>query len=141
MTSKLKIQTDDIPHYLALMRFDKPIGWLLLLWPTLCALWIASDGNPDATVFWIFILGVIVMRSAGCVINDFADKDIDPLVERTRVRPLASGALSTRQALGLFFILCCLAFLLLILLPMRVWPWSLPALGITIVLCGARSTI
>ncbi len=125
--------TNNVPHYLALMRFDKPIGWLLLLWPTWCALWIASEGDPSARLFWIFTIGVIVMRSAGCVINDYADKDFDPLVERTNSRPLASGALNAKQALRLFFVLCLLALLLLLLLPMRVWPWSIPALAVTII--------
>ena len=124
---------DTIPHYLALMRFDKPIGWLLLMWPTLWALWAATNGQPGAELFWIFVFGVIVMRSAGCVINDIADRNIDPLVERTKSRPLAAGNLTTRQAVGLFILLCLIALVLLLQLPMRVWPWSVPALAITIV--------
>lgn len=132
MNSRTSI-IDNIPHFLALMRFDKPIGCLLLLWPTLCALWIATQGNPSARLFWVFTLGVIVMRSAGCVINDYVDREIDPLVERTESRPLASGALSAHQALRLFIFLCLLALGLLLLLPMQVWPWSLPALAITII--------
>lgn len=118
--------------YLALMRVDKPIGWLLLLWPTLWALWVASDGVPSPLYLWVFTLGVIVMRSAGCVINDYADREFDPLVERTRLRPLAAGLVTPKQALGLFLILCFCAVLLLVLLPTRVWPWSIPAVGITI---------
>jgi len=125
--------TRKLPYYLALMRFDKPIGWLLLLWPTLCALWIASDGDPSARLFWVFTLGVIVMRSAGCVINDYADRDIDPLVERTESRPLADGSLSAADALLLFVLLCIVALGLLMFLPPRVWPWSIPALAITII--------
>jgi len=125
--------TRKLPYYLALMRFDKPIGWLLLLWPTLCALWIASDGDPSARLFWVFALGVIVMRSAGCVINDYADRDIDPLVERTESRPLADGSLSAADALLLFVLLCIVALGLLMFLPPRVWPWSIPALAITII--------
>jgi len=123
---------ENIPHYLSLMRFDKPIGWLLLLWPTLWALWIASGGNPPTLTIWIFTLGVIVMRSAGCVINDYADRDFDSLVSRTKQRPLAAGLLVPKQALGLFVILCAVALILLLLLPMRVWPWSIPAIIITI---------
>ena len=115
------------------MRFDKPIGTLLLLWPTLWGLWLAFDGVPPSNIFWIFLLGVFVMRSAGCVINDFADRNIDPLVERTRERPLASGALTSKHALSLFVCLCFAALLLLLGLPKSVWPWSLPALGVTIV--------
>jgi 4-hydroxybenzoate polyprenyltransferase len=115
------------------MRADKPIGWLLLMWPTLWAVWIAGQGHPDAKLAWIFALGVIIMRSAGCVINDYADKDIDPLIDRTTQRPLAAGYLSPRQGLGLFVLLGFLALCLLMLLPMRVWPWSIPALILTIV--------
>ncbi len=123
---------EDIPHYLALMRFEKPIGWLLLLWPTLWALWIAGEGNPSASLVWIFTLGVIVMRSAGCVINDMADRDIDLLVERTKTRPLADGLLSMKQASGLLLLLGIFALILLLLLPIRVWLWSIPAIIITI---------
>lgn len=121
----------NLPHYLALMRFEKPIGWLLLLWPTLWALWIAADGQPAGDLVWVFTLGVIVMRSLGCVINDLADRKIDPLVERTKGRPLAAGLLSSQQAFSLLFVLAVLALLLLLQLPMRVWPWSIPALFIT----------
>lgn len=124
--------TKDMPHYLSLMRVDKPIGWLLLMWPTLWAVWIAGQGSPDAKLVWIFVAGVIIMRSAGCVINDYADKDIDPLIDRTTQRPLAAGLLSPRQGLGLFFLLGLLALCLLLLLPMRVWPWSIPAVMLTI---------
>ena len=122
----------DLPHYLALMRFEKPVGWLLLLWPTLWALWIAGEGNPSANLVWIFTLGVIVMRSAGCVINDMVDRDIDLLVERTKTRPLADGLLSMKQASGLLLLLGIFALILLLLLPMRVWPWSIPAIIITV---------
>ncbi|MEM7358510.1 MAG: 4-hydroxybenzoate octaprenyltransferase [Pseudomonadota bacterium] len=124
---------EKLPHFLALMRFEKPIGWLLLLWPTLWALWLASGGNPPAELAWIFVLGVIVMRSAGCVINDYADRDIDHLVERTKTRPLTAGFVSEKEALGLFVLLGLLALCLLLLLPMRVWPWSIPALLLTII--------
>ncbi len=122
-----------IPHYLALMRFEKPVGWFLLLWPTLWALWICYQGNPPSEYVWIFTVAVIVMRSAGCVINDYADRDIDPHVERTQARPLASGALTANQALGLFVILGLIAIVLLLQLPMRVWPWAIPAAGLTII--------
>jgi len=122
----------DFPHYVALMRLEKPIGWLLLLWPTLWALWVASDGNPPAYYVWVFTLGVLVMRSAGCVINDYADRDFDPLVDRTQQRPLASGAITPRQALILFVMLGFVALGLLLLLPSQVWPWSIPAVLITI---------
>jgi len=131
MASHFKL-INDIPHYLALMRFDKPIGTLLLLWPTLWALWIATSGQPSALLVWVFTLGVLVMRSAGCVINDFADRDIDPNVERTESRPLASGALTAKNAIVLFIILGLIAIALLLCLPSRVWPWSIPAAALTI---------
>lgn len=123
----------NLPHYIALMRFEKPIGWLLLLWPTLWALWVATDGDPQANLVWIFTLGVIVMRSAGCVINDLADRKIDPMVDRTKARPLADGSLSTAQAYTLLCILLLMALSLLLLLPMMVWPWSLPAIALTVI--------
>ncbi|NND82171.1 MAG: 4-hydroxybenzoate octaprenyltransferase [Gammaproteobacteria bacterium] len=115
------------------MRVEKPIGWLLLLWPTLIALWLAGEGQPDASIVWIFVAGVFVMRCAGCVINDYADRDIDPAVDRTRTRPLAAGDLRPQQALGLFIILSSIALLLLLQLPMPVWPWAVPAMGLTII--------
>lgn len=107
---------DKWGHYIRLMRLDRPIGILLLLWPTLSALWIAAEGLPDTLVLIIFILGVIVMRSAGCVINDYADRHIDGQVIRTMNRPLATGALSENDALRLFAVLGITAFLLVILL-------------------------
>ena len=124
---------NNIPHYFALMRVDKPVGWLLLLWPTLWALWIASDGEPSGKLIWIFSLGVFLMRSAGCVINDYADRDIDPAVQRTEQRPLAAGILKPKQALALFALLGLCALCLLWMLPMRVWPWSIPAIILTVV--------
>jgi 4-hydroxybenzoate polyprenyltransferase len=92
-----------------LMRLDKPIGIFLLLWPLLWALWIASRGRPDLRILAIFLAGTVVMRSAGCIINDFADRDIDPHVKRTRDRPLAARRLSPQEALGLFAALIGLA--------------------------------
>jgi len=93
-----------------LMRFDRPIGILLLLWPTLWALWIAGEGHPSAKNILIFCTGVILMRAAGCIMNDVADRDFDPHVERTRNRPLASGELTVREAMAAFFVLMMLAF-------------------------------
>ena len=101
--------------YWRLMRFDKPIGILLLLWPTWWALLLAGDGLPALRNVLIFSCGVILMRAAGCVMNDIADRDFDPHVERTRRRPLASGELNLKQALGLFFLLMLLAFGLVLL--------------------------
>ncbi|HEY6239708.1 MAG TPA: UbiA family prenyltransferase, partial [Burkholderiales bacterium] len=84
--------------YERLMRLDKPIGTLLLLWPTLWALWLAGNGSPDGRIVWIFALGTLLMRSAGCVMNDIADWRFDAQVERTRDRPLAAGVVSRREA-------------------------------------------
>ena len=100
--------------YKRLMRLDKPIGILLLLWPTLWALWLSSNGSPNWIILWIFILGTVLMRSAGCVINDFADRDFDPHVERTKNRPLAAGLVSKKEALVLFAVLVLLSFLLIL---------------------------
>ncbi|MDP2795103.1 MAG: 4-hydroxybenzoate octaprenyltransferase [Sulfurisoma sp.] len=107
--------------YERLMRLDKPIGILLLLWPTLWALWIASDGLPPPMLAWIFVLGTVLMRSAGCVINDYADRDFDPHVERTRERPLAARTVSTREALGLVAVLVTCSALLILPLSKLVW--------------------
>ena len=109
---------EKLPNYVQLMRLDKPIGILLLLWPTLSALWIAAEGVPDLLVLTVFTLGVIVMRSAGCVINDYADKDIDGRVRRTMGRPLATGALKGKDALWLFAALSTIALFLVLLLNM-----------------------
>ncbi len=92
----------QLRNYAKLMRVDKPIGVWLLLWPTLWGLWLAGEGNPDQGLFIVFTLGVIVMRSAGCVLNDYVDRNIDPYVERTRTRPIASGAVAPLEALLLF---------------------------------------
>ena len=99
-------------EYARLMRLDKPIGTWLLLWPALWALWVAGEGRPDPRVLIIFVLGVLVMRAAGCVINDFADRDIDPHVRRTRDRPLAARRVSPVEALVLFAALGLIALLL-----------------------------
>jgi 4-hydroxybenzoate polyprenyltransferase len=114
--------------YERLMRLDKPIGILLLLWPTLWALWLSSDGRPSWAVVLVFILGTVLMRSAGCVINDYADRDFDKHVERTKERPLTAGRVSTKEALALFAVLCLLAFALVLVLgkPLVIW-LSIPA--------------
>lgn len=124
---------NPLPHitpYLHLMRMHRPIGALLLLWPTLCALWLASDGHPPPTIVLIFILGVFTMRAAGCVINDYADRHIDPHVKRTRDRPLASGRLRPPQALALLALLLILALALVLQLNPHAQLLSLPALAI-----------
>jgi len=100
--------------YARLMRVDKPIGTYLVAWPMLWALWIAGQGHPDTALVLIFPAGAFLMRSAGCVINDFADRKIDPQVERTRARPLAAGEISSKEALALFAALCLIAFALVL---------------------------
>ena len=112
---------DKLDLYEKLMRLDKPIGILLLLWPTLWALWIAAGGWPGWLLSGIFILGTALMRSAGCVVNDIADRDFDPHVERTRERPLAAGRVSVREALLVAAISMLAAFGLILPLPKLVW--------------------
>jgi 4-hydroxybenzoate polyprenyltransferase len=104
----------QFPHYLKLIRFDRPIGSYLLLWPTLIALWVAAQGVPDLRILLIFVIGTFLMRSAGCAINDYADRDIDAHVERTENRPLATGAISPNEALGVFGVLGLLSFILVL---------------------------
>lgn len=101
--------------YWRLMRFDRPVGILLLLWPTLWALWIAGEGHPAVKNVLVFCMGVVLMRAAGCIMNDVADRDFDPHVQRTRVRPLASGELKVREALWLFVALLLAAFVLVLM--------------------------
>src|SRR5882724_4262779 len=103
-----------LTHYERLMRLDKPIGTLLLLWPTLWALWLASEGGPDGRIVWIFVLGTLLMRSAGCVMNDLADWRYDAEVKRTRERPLATGAVSRGEAYALAAVLTLAAFALVL---------------------------
>ena len=100
--------------YGQLIRFDKPIGSYLLLWPTLWALAVAGDGSPDGWILFVFVVGVFLMRSAGCAINDYADRDIDLHVARTRERPLTAGKISVKEVLGVFAVLSLSAFLLVL---------------------------
>ena len=102
------------PCYLQLIRFDRPIGTYLVLWPTLWALWLASKGIPDLKLLIIFALGAFTMRSAGCAINDFADRKIDGKVKRTKNRPLATGKISPKEALMVFAVLSLIAFILVL---------------------------
>lgn len=107
---------DRLEQYSLLIRLDRPIGIYLLLWPTLWALWIAAEGMPDALVLFVFMTGVFLMRSAGCAINDFADRDIDPHVERTKDRPLAAGRVTSKETLMVFATLSITAFALVLLM-------------------------
>ena len=116
MTTPSEAMENRLLLYLRLVRLDKPIGSLLLLWPTLCALWIASNGKPSWHLLIVFILGTVLMRSAGCAINDFADRDVDKYVRRTAERPLTSGKLKPVEAIWLAAALAFLSFLLVLTL-------------------------
>ena len=122
-----------IGPYWRLMRLDKPVGSLLILWPTLASLWIAGEGNPDISLIIIFTLGTFVMRSAGCVINDFADRKVDAGVARTASRPLATGELSSRNAMVCFAVLGILAFGLVLLTDKRTILLSLVGLALAMI--------
>ena len=112
----MTVWTERLRQYALLMRLDRPIGSLLLLWPALWALWLAGEGHPRILVVVVFVMGVVLMRSAGCVINDYADRHVDPHVARTRSRPIAAGKVTTREALILFVVLCLTAFALVLLM-------------------------
>ena len=118
--------------YLDLIRWNRPAGWLLLLWPTLSALWLAAGGFPGLHLVAVFVLGTILMRSAGCCINDVADREFDRHVKRTAQRPVTSGALSVNDALGLGAVLAFAAFLLVLSTNPATVLWSIPALAVTL---------
>ena len=124
----LKAFAARLTVYEKLVRLDKPIGTLLLLWPTLWGLLIAGRGRPDLLVTWIFFLGTVLMRSAGVIINDYADRNFDGHVKRTKDRPLATGAVSVKEATWLAVLLFLLAFLLILPLNRLVWLLTIPAL-------------
>jgi len=123
----------QIRNYSKLMRIDKPIGLWLLLWPTMWALWLAGEGHPDQGLFVVFIFGVFIMRSAGCVLNDYADRKIDPYVERTRTRPIASGAVTPTEALILFAALGLIAVGLAAMLNRQAQMLAIIAAALTVI--------
>lgn len=123
---------DRLCEYAQLMRLHRPIGIYLLLWPTLWALWLAGDGQPPRSVVLVFVVGVVLMRSAGCVINDIADRDFDPHVARTRDRPLAAGRVTLNEAVGLAVVLCLLAFALVLTQNVLTIQLSLIGLALTV---------
>ncbi len=123
----------QLGHYGRLMRIDRPIGIWLLLWPTLWALWISADGSPDPWVFTVFVLGAVLMRSAGCVINDFADRNLDGKVARTRERPLATGAVAPAEALVLFLALTMIALGLVLTLDRLTQLLAVGAAAVTVI--------
>ena len=118
--------------YLALIRWDRPAGTYLLLWPTLSALWIAAGGFPGWHLLFVFVLGTFLMRSAGCAVNDVADREFDKHVKRTAQRPVTSGAVSVREALGLGAALALLAFVLVLTTNAATIAWSVVALAISL---------
>ncbi|VVE88605.1 4-hydroxybenzoate octaprenyltransferase [Pandoraea bronchicola] len=117
-----------LPLYFRLVRLDKPIGTVLLLWPTLAALWIAANGHPDPLLVAIFTLGTFLMRSAGCAINDYADRDFDKFVKRTKERPITSGRIRAWEALAVAATLALVSFLLILPLNALTKWLSIPAL-------------
>lgn len=123
---------DTLRNYAQLMRLDRPIGALLLLWPCLWALWLSSNGKPDEKTFVVFVLGVFLTRSAGCVINDLADRKFDAHVERTRHRPMATGKVSVPEAVVLFAALALIAFGLVLTLDRAVVKMSLVAVALMV---------
>lgn len=128
VTPPLSPISERLALYARLVRLDKPIGILLLLWPTLWALWFAADGLPPLHVLLVFVAGTVLMRSAGCAINDYADRDFDPHVARTQARPLAARRISTREALAVAGVLSLAAFVLILPLNGLVIALSFPAL-------------
>ena len=126
------LRTKRLPLYLDLIRWDRPAGWLLLLWPTLSALWIAADGWPGWHLLAVFVLGTVLMRSAGCCVNDVADRDFDRHVKRTAQRPVTSGALSPQEALRFGAVLAFVAFLLVLTTNLVTIVWSVVALAVSI---------
>ena len=121
---------ERLTRYAKLVRMDRPIGIFLLMWPALWALWIAGEGSPPWGVVLVFVAGVVLMRSAGCAINDFADRDLDGQVARTRERPIAAGLVSPKEAIGVFLVLSLTAFALVLLLNWQTIALSFVALGL-----------
>jgi 4-hydroxybenzoate polyprenyltransferase len=119
--------------YVRLVRLDRPIGIFLLMWPALWALWLAGGGSPPWQTVLVFVAGVVLMRSAGCAVNDFADRELDGHVERTRARPLAAGQVSAKEALGVFLALTIAAFLLVLLLDWKTVALSVVALVLAVI--------
>ena len=133
MSSALAAVKTRLDAYEKLIRLDKPIGILLLLWPTLWALWISGRGHPNWMVVWLFVLGTVLMRSAGCAVNDFADRRFDAEVKRTRERPLASGAIRPWEALVVAAVLALAAFAIVLQFNDRTVMLSFAALAIAVI--------
>ncbi len=125
--------SERLTLYLDLIRWSRPAGWLLLLWPSLSALWLASGGFPGWHLLAVFVLGTVLMRSAGCCINDVADREFDRHVKRTAQRPVTSGKVSVREALAVGAVLALLAFALVLTTNTAAIAWSFAALAVTLV--------
>lgn len=132
---------DKLSLYLDLIRWNRPAGWLLLLWPSLSALWVASGGWPGWHLLAVFVLGTILMRSAGCCVNDVADRDFDRHVKRTAQRPVTSGRISVKEALAVGAVLAFVAFLLVLTTTAAAVAWSFPALAVALVYPYAKRVV
>ena len=130
--SSPEVQRSKLSLYLDLIRFNRPAGWLVLIWPTLAALWIAADGFPGWHLLLVFALGTVLMRSAGCTINDIADRDFDKHVKRTTQRPITSGHVSVKEAAMVGLVLTLVSFFLVLSTRWEAVAWSVPAVLFTI---------
>ena len=137
----MSVPRSRLTLYLDLIRWDRPAGWLLLLWPTLSALWMAADGFPGWHLLAVFTAGTVLMRSAGCCVNDVADRDFDRFVKRTAQRPVTSGAVGVKEALGLGAALAFVAFLLVLTTNPPTILLSLPALAVAIAYPWAKRVV
>ncbi|MED5621046.1 4-hydroxybenzoate octaprenyltransferase [Ideonella sp. BN130291] len=133
MTASAAPAPSRLQNYLNLIRWDRPAGWLLLLWPTLSALWLAAHGFPGWHLLAVFTLGTVLMRSAGCCVNDVADREFDRHVKRTAQRPVTSGAVSVKEALALGAVLALVAFGLVLTTNAATIGWSFAALAVALV--------
>jgi len=141
MNGDLEMRRDKLNLYMDLIRWNRPAGWLLLLWPSLSALWLAADGFPGWHLVTVFTLGTILMRSAGCCLNDVADRDFDKHVKRTANRPVTSGRLGVKEALAVGAVLALAAFRLVLTLNDAAMHWSFAALAVTVVYPYAKRVV
>ena len=135
------LMREKLVLYLDLIRWNRPAGWLLLLWPTLSALWVAADGFPGWHLIAVFTLGTILMRSAGCCLNDVADRNFDRHVKRTAERPVTSGRIGVKEALALGAVLALIAFGLVLTLRIETVAWSFAALAVAVIYPYAKRVV
>jgi 4-hydroxybenzoate polyprenyltransferase len=135
------VMTEKIKLYLDLIRWNRPAGWLLLLWPTLSALWVAAGGFPGWHLVLVFTLGTVLMRSAGCCVNDVADREFDKHVKRTAQRPVTSGRIGVKEALGVGVVLALMAFALVLTTNRVTVAWSFAALAVTLIYPYAKRIV